>query len=334
MKYRYPLCIGNDVGFGALKGVFNERRVSLMSLFGTPSMNTNKRSVLGQLPGTQVQIDGKQWVVGRRASLTSNPISPKTRIRDVAIERAALCALLGELTYPGLHEVILVTGLPVGWYSDYKEKDNLKGQTLQFSTDKGTYVFSVIEHEVLPQPVGTLRARMLNRDGRLSKDSRIFLKGLHVVLDIGTRTSDSVLIDDMAYDSIRSNGRPIGGNEVVESVGRELWATLGLQLRYRQMVEAVTNLTVIVEGKAHGIEEIVERKTREYLLPVVRDILLRCVGNGRGLSSFTVTGGYGGLVLSGVREEYPQAVLYDDPVFGNALGFERQAKLKRASMGC
>jgi plasmid segregation protein ParM len=178
--------------------------------------------------------------------------------------------------------------------------------------------FSIPHLLVVPQPFGSLFDVILGPTGQIIEPD-LAREGLGVI-DIGTYTTDYVLVDGLRYIERGSGTIATAMSSAYQLIGRALLDTYGLDLRMHQVDHAVRRGWVTVFGQQQRIEWLVE----PALEAVSAEILAHAGtlwGDGRELKAILVTGG-GALALADrLQRRYRHARLVPDAALANVRGF-------------
>jgi hypothetical protein len=222
----------------------------------------------------------------------------------------------------------VVTGLPVNWYAD-REKvvEQLSGRHVVRRVNGRQVVrrFTVDEVLVVPQPFGSLFDAILGPDGQIVDED--LAQGRLAVIDVGTYTTDYVLVDRLRYVERGSGTLATAMSKAYQLVGRSILDTYGLELRMHQVDRAVREGRVTVFG---------EERTVDWLAGPVLDALAQEVlaeagtlwGDGRDLKAVLVTGGGAMALGERIRRRYAHARVLPDAALANVNGFFKYGRRK------
>jgi len=316
--------IGLDVGYSETKAVSGERRVNLPSIVGTPdrarfSVNGTDNLILSL-------TTGKSFQVGQAAVTQSRFVDRQEDRNWISSEayQALMLAAFTELT-PATVEAVVVSGLPVAFYSD---KDTLRNRLLgeHRVTREGrrAQLFRVTEARVIPQPFGTLLAAALDNGGRIADQT--LAAGSVGVIDCGGKTTNLLSVSRLAEISHETASINLGAWDVARAVGN--WITdncPGLDLRDHQLMQAIIGRQATYYGEPVDLSAIVA----ETLQPMADQVVAQAGqlwNGGAGLAAILVTGGGALLLGPQIRAKFRHARVVDDPVFANALGYWKFAQ--------
>jgi plasmid segregation protein ParM len=313
-----------DIGYGYTKGVGpNGVRFSFPSVIGNAEDIAFTSDLIASQSGPLVQYGGRRFFYGEQAILQSRlrtAIFDRSRIRDETY-RLLFASALAELAryYPEGADLNIVTGLPVGFFSDRGDVViSLEGEyRLQLEQ---TVVFDVGHVFVVPQPFGSFFRELLNEDGVISNVD--VEKGRVAAVDIGTYTTDFVVADALRYVQRFSGSIPVGWSEALNNVQRELSDRYRLDLTLHEVDKALRSGGARVKGQPINLQPLLTPAVRELEAAIVakaRDLW----GEGATLDAMLVTGGAAQHVAGALQVIYPQARLVPDAFWANAEGFYR-----------
>lgn len=321
--------VGLNIGYGWTKAVHNTRSVLFESQIAPAVTVQYHADLLTNGHDLEIELEGQRWLVGEWARLHSRElISPRSRERDPVMTRALAGAALHRLGLDGAEPVKLVTGLPVRWFRQDQDtfKKLLKGA--QRLTVNGTPVTYQIEDViVMPEAYGTLYRVLLDANGVLVDKGNIRDQKV-AILDIGTYTTNLVLVDQTRYIEYGSRSETVGMAAAYELIQRKL-AELpdGREVDFREAEQIARTWKLQVRGEERDVQVIVA----DALISIVRTILSHVStlwGGGADLTVVLVTGGGGEILLPYIQQRYAHARLVTDAQMANAEGFYRYALLK------
>jgi plasmid segregation protein ParM len=185
--------------------------------------------------------------------------------------------------------------------------------------------FVVDDLLVVPQPFGSLFNVILDPDGRIVNES--LARGRVGVIDVGTFTTDYVLVDTLRYVERGSGSISTAMSRAYQLISRSLLDTFGLDLRMHEVDRAVRCGHVSVFGEQRDIQWLVDpavEAVAEEVLAQARTLW----GDGRELESILISGG-GAMILGEIIcRHYPHARVLVDAPMANVRGFERYGRRK------
>jgi plasmid segregation protein ParM len=313
-----------DIGYGYTKGVGpGDVRFSFPSVIGNAEEIAFTSDLIANQAGPTVQYGGRRFFYGEQALLQSRlrtAIFDRSRIRD-EIYRLLFASALAELAqyYPDGADLSVVTGLPVGFFSDRGDVViSLEGEYRLQLDD--TVSFNVEQVFVVPQPFGSLFRELLNEDGAISNVD--VEKGRVAAIDIGTYTIDFVVADALRYVQRLSSSIPLGWSEALGNVQRELSDRYRLDLTLHEVDRVIRSGGARVKGQPINLQPLLTPAVRELEAAMVakaRDLW----GEGATLDALLITGGAAQHLASPIQAIYPQARLVPDAFWANAEGFYR-----------
>ena len=322
--------VGLDLGYSAVKLVADGRRKTFASVVGTPEVG---RFSLEQQEHHIVLTQPEHVLVGDGAMTQSRFIN---RREDRAwIESAEyyhlFLAALTELTTATVVDLLLVTGLPVAFYSDKARlRDRLMGVHKADREGRHAQTFKVSECRVIPQPFGALLAAALDGRGRIADHA--LATGAVGVIDIGGKTTNLLSVDRLAEIGRETESVSVGAWDVVRAVRSYLADRCpNLELRDHQVIEAIVSCRVRYYGQQVDLKSVVDAA----LEPMANQVIAQATqlwNGGAGLDAILVAGGGALLLGPFLKTHFQHARIVTDPVFANAEGYWKLAQRLGASI--
>jgi plasmid segregation protein ParM len=331
------MIVGVDIGYGYTKATSGGDQVVFPSVVGKAERvryesdlnRSGENECAGQIA---VITELGDRFVGELALLQSRvhwTLLDRSRVQDPSARLlflSALSELVGVTSEQGAFRV--VTGLPTQWYAD-REKvvEQLSGSHVLRRVNGRQVVqrFSVDDLIVVPQPFGSLFTTILDSEGRIVDEE--LARGRLGVIDVGTFTTDYVLVDALRYIEKGSGSISTAMSRAYQLIGRSILDAFGLDLRMHEVDSVVRRGYVTVFGEQRDIEWLAS----PVLDAIAEEVLAEAGtlwGDGRDLDAVLVTGG--GAITLGERicRRYPHARMLDDASMANVRGFERYGRRK------
>jgi plasmid segregation protein ParM len=333
------MIVGVDIGYGYTKAVGDGRPAVFPSVVGKAERIRYENDVRLTQPAARQEAEcyGREGIaliteegdrfVGELALLQSRvqwTLLDRSRVEDPSARllfMAALSELAGEQQEPCSFQV--VTGLPVKWYADRdKVVQQFQGRHFVRRVNGRTIMhrFTVPDVLVVPQPFGSLFSTILGPDGQIVDEE--LARGRLAVIDVGTYTTDYVLVDRLRYVERGSSTLASAMSKAYQLIGRSILDTFGLDLRMHEVDQSVREGQVTVFG---------ERKAIDWLVAPVLDALSAEIlaeagslwGDGRDLTAILVTGGGAMALGERIGRRYAHARVLEDAALANVRGFRR-----------
>ena len=227
----------------------------------------------------------------------------------------------------------VVTGLPVNWYADRdKVVEHLSGKHVVRRANGGQAVhrFTVDEVLVVPQPFGSLFDAILGPEGQIVDED--LAQGRLGVIDVGTYTTDYVLVDRLRYIERGSVTLSTAMSKAYQLIGRSILDTYGLELRMHQVDRAVREGQVTLFGEARSVDWLAD----PVLDALAQEVLAEAGtlwGDGRDLKAILVTGGGAMALGERIRRRYAHARVLPDAALANVNGFFKYGQRKWRERG-
>ncbi len=322
--------IGLDVGYGLVKAAAsNGKSVCFESRVAPAEFIRFQANI-----GAKVRTNGLTLhdpeegplFVGELASKQGRPgaiRSPRDRNRvtdpiTIHLADAAFAMLL-----PGAEHarVRVATGLPVAFYRDaFQLSQHLLGTHQILLEGRGLSV-AVEDVLVVPQPFGALLSMILDERGMLRVDAMELVEGRVAVLDIGTFTTDLILVEGLEYIESRSASVEVGVSTAIEMIRKVLLDDYRVSYELHEIEQALRRGWLVIDGKKHQLNGLAS----ERLDPIARSIeaQARTLWNISTLTAMLLAGG-GSLALKPwLDPRFGQAIYAPDAAMANAVGFLR-----------
>lgn len=322
--------IGLDIGDGYVKAVSeSDRKVCFPSLVAPAEFIRFQANV-----GAPVRVNGLtlhdtdegELFVGELAGRQGRPgavRSPRDRDRvsdpiSLHLAKAAFAMLL-----PGIEQASLrvVTGLPVAYYRDAFQLSQLLLGKHQILLEGRCLTVEVKDVLVVPQPFGALLSIILDERGRMRVAAVELAEGRVGVLDIGTHTTDLILVEGLEYIEARSGSIEVGVSTAIEMLRKVLLDDYRVSYEGHELEVAMRRGWLVVDGRKYPLNGLASG----HLDPIARSIeaQARTLWNLSTLNTVVLAGG-GALALKPWLEPcFARAVYAPDAAMANASGFLR-----------
>ena len=296
--------LGIDIGFGFTKASNGKETLVFKSVLGEATDIQFREPVLGEPQADehlQVEVDGTSYFVGELAERQSN-VRFFTLDQTQFISRfAKILALSAAAKLVGSFlPVNLVTGLPIGYYRDHKDElaKVLLGEHKVAFTDaagkRQEKTISVNKVRVIPQPFGSMFNLMLNDLGEVS-DRRLVKEKIGII-DVGFRTSDYTIADQMRYSERGSRTTDSGIARAFNVIAGKLREKSNVNVELYRLYNAVEKGTIKIRGKEYDLRELTEQVFAQLASTVANEVDRLWVDDWD-IDAMVITGG-GGAVLA------------------------------------
>jgi len=329
------LMAGVDVGFGFTKATDGESSVLFKSIIGEPqprSMDENFFS--GEaIPGLHLTLDGRSYFVGDLAESES-------RVRQFTLDQAQLMtqhfrtlalAALARVV-PGRVPVNVVTGLPVGYFMEYKDKltQALVGEhTLQIhdSPQENEVVLNINRARVIPQPYGSLVDYLFREDGTVLRADAARQK--IGVVDIGFKTTDFTVCKGFRHSERGSRTTDTGIAKAFTYISEALKDMSGVNVEIYRLYDAVREGSIKIRGAEYDLSKVKDEVFGQLATAVASD-MERIWADDWDLDLVLVAGGGGEALYEYlkplVRGELALLKTQEDPRMGNVYGYVKYGR--------
>ena len=253
-----------DIGFGFTKATNGTRSLVFKSILGEATDIQFKGGILGDSSPDEnihfdIEVDGKSYFIGEMAERQSN-------VRSFTLDQAQFfstyakpLALAAAARLVGSYMPIgLVTGLPIGYYRDYRES---LARTLQgdhkvvltsLSGKREEKTIKISEVKVIPQPFGSLFNLMMNDVGELGEKRYVHEKV--GIIDIGFKTADFTVSDKMRYSERGSRTTDTGISKAFSMIASKLREKSNVNVEIYRLYDAVERGVIKIKGKEYDLK--------------------------------------------------------------------------------
>jgi plasmid segregation protein ParM len=318
--------IGLDVGYSATKAICGSRRANFPSVVGTP--DRGRFSVNGAEANSIILTEPAHVSVGEFAVLQSRHLMRREDRGWVESDEWYHLALAAftELSTATVADLVVVTGLPVAFYSDKaKVRTRLLGEhrAARDGRDRAQ-VFKINDVRVVPQPFGALLAASLDDRGHIVDQD--LATGSVGVIDVGGKTTNLLSVSQLSEVGRETASVSVGAWDVARAVQVYLAEHCpDLELRDHQIMDAIRSRQVKYFGQPVDLGPTIDAA----LAPMAEQVIAQAtqLWNGAAILDMILVTGGGALLLGpAIEAHFPHARVVDDPVFANALGFWRFAQ--------
>mgnify|MGYP001424556118 CR=1 FL=1 len=330
MKNHEIVTIGLDVGYGLTKAVSdNGKSVCFESRVAPAEFIRFQANIGAKVSVNGLTIhdneEGPLWV-GELASKQGRPgavRSPRdrNRVNDPITTHLADAAF--AMLLPGREDayVRVVTGLPVAFYRDaFDLSQHLLG-THHILLEGSSLTVEVEDVLVVPQPFGALLSLILDERGMMKTASIDLVEGKVGVLDIGSYTTDMIMVEGLEYIEARSGSIEVGVSTAIDMIRKVLQDEHRVSYEPHELEQAMRRGWLVIDGQKHSLNGLASG----HLDPIARAIeaQARTLWNISTLTGMVLAGG-GALALKPWLEpRFQQAVFAPNAAMANAAGFLR-----------
>jgi plasmid segregation protein ParM len=323
------MVVGIDLGFNQVKVYGSGIQFKFPALIGTPSaFEIEQYKQAEELSNIRVQVENDTYYVGNKAYETSNArycIRPdKTNtIFDVA-EYYAVLGYLHSVT--GLEAFDIITGLPV---EEFNLKDTIKANMTGVKgflyNDKRLHI-DCTSVSVIPQSAGAYFSYILSDDATISEDNAA---GRVLVIDIGYRTTDIIVMENARYISKDSFTLHIGMKDIHKELMRRIKKVHGLQFSINDMDNICRSRSIAICGVLTDVAAMITEAMEPVAMQIIEEIRYN-VPDYRKMSRILACGGTMEVVFEYFRREYEGHIeLMTEPEYGNAIGYYRYGMMMK-----
>ena len=296
--------IAIDIGFGFTKATDGSRSMVFKSILGEATDIQFKGGILGDAApdeNLQIEVDGRSYFVGEMAERQSN-------VRFFTLDQAQFfsgfakqLALSAAARMVGTYMPVgLVTGLPIGYYRQYKDElvkilqGDHKVVLTSSSGKREEKVIKISEVKVIPQPFGSLFNLMMNDLGELG-DKR-YIREKVGVIDVGFKTSDFTVSDRMRYSERGSRTTDTGISRALTVIAGKLRDKSTVNVEIYRLFDAIERGSIKIRGKEYDLKALTDHVFGQLASTIANEVD-RLWTDDWDIDTIVLTGG-GGAVLS------------------------------------
>ena len=313
--------LGVDIGFGFTKATDGKRDLIFKSVLGeaTDIQLREEMIAVGGLEESHlhVETDGKAYFVGELAERQSN-------VRFFTLDQSQFISKFAKVfaltaaaqLVKGFVPINLVTGLPIGYYRDFKDElvKLLVGEHLvsyvDSSGNKEEKSININKVRVVPQPFGSLFNLMLNDLGEMG-DKRL-AKDKIGIIDIGFRTSDYTISDKMKYSQRGSRTTDSGIARAFNVVASKLRENSGINVELYRLYDAIDKGVIKIRGKEYDLSSLTEQVFSQLATSIANEVDRLWVDDWD-IDAITITGGGGAVLASYLKPLLNGVIIDSDP---------------------
>jgi plasmid segregation protein ParM len=296
--------LGIDIGFGFTKAVNGRQELVFKSVLGEATdLQFREKMIAGgdvEENHLQIEVDGKSYFVGELAERQSN-------VRFFTLDQAQFVSKFAKVfalaaiaqMVKGFVPVNLVTGLPIGYYQQYKDElaKLLVGEHKITMVDadgkQEEKSISINKVRVVPQPFGSLFNLMLNDLGEMG--NKRLVKDKIGIIDVGFRTSDYTISDKMRYSERGSRTTDSGIARAFNVIATKLRENSGVNIELYRLYEAIDSGSIKIRGKVYDLKSLTEQVFSQLATSIANEVDRLWVDDWD-IDAMIITGG-GGAVL-------------------------------------
>lgn len=319
-----------DIGNGRIKARSAQRRINFHNavareqggilfdtgLNGEPGSDGTLRQIVIGFEGKRYAIGHEAYISGRLQSVEMG----RQRIGSPAYRR--LCAAALAATVRTSRDLAVIASVPVEHYNNAREEARaaLAGVwRVEMDGIELTYTVDYDNCHIVPEGFGALCALALAGNGAPVRDD--LAVGNVGVVDVGTRTTDLLMFQDLRLVSVQSTGYDESGISVLWQYLKDQIATNhGRRLHDHELDAAIWNGFYRSGADYIPLENEIQAGA-QMLADAVSGYINRLWDAGRDAHTLIFTGGGASLIFD--RLDYPHRLIVDDPFYGNVEGAYR-----------
>jgi plasmid segregation protein ParM len=324
------LMAGVDVGFGFTKATDGESSTLFKSIVGEPQPRSMEDNFFSgeSIPGLHLTLDDRSYFVGELAESES-------RVRQFTLDQAQLVtqhfrtlalAALAKVV-PGRVPFNVVTGLPVGYFMEYKDRvaQALTGEhslMIHDSAAGSEVILNINRVRVIPQPYGSLVDYLFREDGSVMRMEAARQK--IGVIDIGFQTTDFTVCKGFRHSERGSRTTDTGIAKAFTYISEALKDMSGVNVEIYRLYDAVREGSIKIRGAEYDLSKVKDEVFGRLATAVMGD-MERIWSDDWDLDLVLLAGGGGESLFEYlkplVRGEMALLKTQEDPRMGNVSGY-------------
>lgn len=329
------LMAGVDVGFGFTKATDGESSTLFKSIVGEPQPRSMDNDFFSSetLPGLHLTLDDRSYFVGDLAESES-------RVRQFTLDQAQLVTQhFKTLALAALSRVLpsrvpfnLVTGLPVGYFMEYKDIITriLEGEhalKIHDNPQGSEYVLNINRVRVIPQPYGSLVDYLFREDGTVLRGDAARQK--IGIVDIGFKTTDFTVCKGFRHSERGSRTTDTGIAKAFTYISEALNDMSGVNVEIYRLYDAVREGSIKIRGAEYDLTKVKDEVFGRLATAVISD-MERVWADDWDLDVVLLAGGGGEALFEYlkplVRGELALLKTQEDPRMGNVFGYVKYGR--------
>jgi plasmid segregation protein ParM len=313
--------LGIDIGFGFTKATDGKQHLVFKSVLGEAT-DIQFRDEIIAAPEVndqhlQVEVDGKAYFVGELAERQSN-------VRYFTLDQAQFINKFAKVfalaaaaqLVKGFVPVNLVTGLPIGYYRQYKDElakilvGEHKVTLVDDSGKREEKSILVNKVRVVPQPFGSLFNLMLNDLGEMG-DKRL-VKDKIGIIDVGFRTSDYTISDKMRYSERGSRTTDSGVARAFNVIATKLRENSGVNVELYRLYDAIDSGSIKIRGKVYDLKTLTDQVFTQLATSIANEVDRLWVDDWD-IDAMVITGGGGAVLAKYLKPLLNGVIMETDP---------------------
>jgi plasmid segregation protein ParM len=313
--------LGIDIGFGFTKATDGKQHLVFKSVLGEAT-DIQFRDEIIAAPEVndqhlQAEVDGKAYFVGELAERQSN-------VRYFTLDQAQFINKFAKVfalaaaaqLVKGFVPVNLVTGLPIGYYRQYKDElakilvGEHKVTLVDDSGKREEKSILVNKVRVVPQPFGSLFNLMLNDLGEMG-DKRL-VKDKIGIIDVGFRTSDYTISDKMRYSERGSRTTDSGVARAFNVIATKLRENSGVNVELYRLYDAIDSGSIKIRGKVYDLKTLTDQVFTQLATSIANEVDRLWVDDWD-IDAMVITGGGGAVLAKYLKPLLNGVIMETDP---------------------
>ncbi len=285
-----PRIVSDDIGNGFVKARSSSTTAVFPSVIATEQgalsfdgFNSGSDFVI-EFEGNRYAIGDTAWKLGRMRTTAMD----SSRVESDFYRILFAASLVAVAKKSGPLSVIL--SLPVLWYSTRASvKQRLAGEYMVCHQGKRyTYEIAESDMRIVPEGFGTLAGIILDKEAPEAIRQRVH--GRVGVVDVGTKTTDFMMFDELELVPAKSGGIDSALSDVWRAVKEEIAKAYGRTLELHEVDQAVRDGYFMQKGKQVLIEPLRDRAMHALASAIAGEIVSLWSG-GNEVDVIVLTGG-------------------------------------------
>lgn len=259
--------LGIDIGFGFTKATDGNDSTIFKSLIGEATDIQFKSNIEDNSfsENLHITVDNKSYFIGSLAELQSNVRQFTLDQEKLVAEYVKILALTaaGNFAEKPAAPLNVVSGLPVAYLKQYYKRftSQLAGtHDIIFHKPDGTKISKKIyisKVKMMPQPLGSIFNLLMSDQGRIVNQD--LKKQKVAVVDIGFRTTDFTIFDQLRYIERGSSSIDVGISKSFSIIANKLKELSGVHVELYRLYKSVDSGVIKIKGQQYNITNLTEQ---------------------------------------------------------------------------
>lgn len=317
-----------DLGFLYTKSVVNDKEFLFQSVVGTAKkLRFDDVRLTNNMERIITHVDGNDFFVGDLAIRQSDVIihSLKPNRFDSEATKTLVNSVYALGLGNGMHEVCVVSGLPVSHYTTYKDQINLlfSGHS-QFLTLANNNRISgevkILGCKLIPQPFGLYIDFLLDSNGMVERKD--VATRTVAVIDIGFGTTDVYVVNALEPIESLTFSTQTAMNHTYSLISNRIEELCDISLPLYKIESVVKSNALEVKGKRYAVDGLIKWAYEMTATQLLSEIFSKWKNTWE-IDQIIIGGGGSIPLYAHIEKELQNAILVNDPQLGVVRGYTK-----------